>query len=123
MLEGDLTRWWLVRARARRRSRALVSKLDRPRRIDMFIDFFGEGPASVAIPGTRPAEAAASLARSRAEAAVQPVNHPPPRRARDPSLPPPHQHPRQRPALPPQQPGVRGIRSRTSRPTRIAGST
>jgi hypothetical protein len=54
MLEGELTRRRLVRTRARRRSRALVSKLDRPRRIDMIIDFFGEGPAPDAIPGRAP---------------------------------------------------------------------
>jgi hypothetical protein len=43
-----------MRARARRRSRTLMSKLDRLRRIDMFIDFFGEGPAPIAIPGRAP---------------------------------------------------------------------
>jgi hypothetical protein len=80
MRGGELTMRRLMRLWVRRRSRALVTRLDRLRRVDMIVDFFGEGPAPVAIPAA-PAEVAARVACSRAEAGVQPVSHPKPEEA------------------------------------------
>jgi hypothetical protein len=72
MRGGELTMRRLMRAWARRRSRTLVPRLDRLRRIDMIIDFFGEARAR-RDPRPRPAEAAAR------------VSHPEAGRGRDPS--------------------------------------
>jgi hypothetical protein len=55
----------LMRAWARRRSRALVLRLDRLRRIDMIIDFFGEGPAPVGRAPQKPLRALHAHERKR----------------------------------------------------------